>query len=348
VTNPGDPRLRELLQRLRGNEGSDLHLSSGSPPILRVHGSLQHLSSAALTDEDIERALRSVLTEEQLARLREDRELDFAFHLPELGRFRGNAFVQHRGLSVALRGVAMRIPTQAELGLPGIVEEFALMRRGLVLVTGPAGAGKSTTMAAMVDIVNRRRSDHVITIEDPIEFVHQNARSLVQQREVGVHTHSFAAALRSALREDPNVIQVGEMRDPETIAIALTAAETGHLVIGTLHTSSSHQAIERILDSFPAEQQGQVRSMLAMSLRGVIAQQLLRRRGRPGRVLAYEILINTPAVATLIREGKTFQIPGVLQTSRRQGMVLMEQRLAELVAAGEVDRDEAAQHMKST
>ena len=339
------PIARDLLALLIERQGSDLHLACGSPPVLRVHGRIQPLESPPLAPADLDLVLHEVLSPEKLARFSEQRDLDFVYEVPGLGRFRGNAFLQLRGASVVFRVIPDRIPTVDELGLPGVIDDLARLENGMVLITGPAGVGKSTTLAAVIDLINRTRQDHVITIEDPIEFVHSNRKALVNQREVGLHTHSFAAALRAALREDPDVILVGELRDPETIAIALTAAETGHLVLGTLHTGSSYKTIDRIIDSFPGEQQGQVRSMLSESLRAVVAQKLLRRSDGQGRVVAYEVLMNTPAISSLVREGKTFQIPGAIQMGRKAGMVLMDQSIADLVAAGLVDPAEAALHL---
>jgi twitching motility protein PilT len=339
------PIARDLLAILVQRQGSDLHLSCGSPPVLRVHGRVQPLDSPPLAAPDMDLVFAEVLSPEKRARFAEQRDLDFVYEAPGVGRFRGNAFLQHRGPSVVFRVIPDRIPTVDELGLPQVISDLARLQDGMVLITGPAGVGKSTTLAALIDLINRTRHDHVITIEDPIEFVHSNNRALVNQREVGLHTHSFAAALRAALREDPDVILVGELRDPETTAIALTAAETGHLVLGTLHTGSSYKTIDRIIDSFPGEQQGQVRSMLSESLRAVVAQKLLRRSDGKGRVVAYEVLINTPAISSLVREGKTFQIPGAIQMGRKVGMVLMDQSIADLVAAGLVDPAEAALHV---
>ena len=340
------PITRDLLQLLLERQGSDLHLACGSPPILRVHGRLQPLPAPALAIADMEAVIGEVLTPEKRERFQRQRDLDFVHEIPGLGRFRGNAFLQHRGPSLVFRVIPERIPTVDELALPPVFADLAQLQNGLVLITGPAGVGKSTTLAAMIDLINRTRQDHIITIEDPIEFVHTNKKALVNQREVGLHTDSFAAALRAALREDPDVILVGELRDPETIAIGLTAAETGHLVLGTLHTANAHKTIDRLIDSFPGDQQGQVRSMLSESLRGVVAQQLLRRRDGTGRVMASEILLNTPAVSSLIREGKTFQLPGVIQMGRRAGMMLMDQSIADLVAGGLVDPSEAVLHVQ--
>lgn len=339
--------LDSLLGHVVEREGSDLHLSEGSPPILRVHGRLEPLGNGKLSESNMRSALSQLLLPQQLERFDQVSDIDFSYKLGETARFRGNAFRQNRGLSIVLRQVPVRIPKFDELGLPDSVRQLAELQRGMVLFTGPAGVGKSTTLAALIDLINETRADHIVTIEDPIEFVHQNKKALVNQREVGVHTESFASALRASLREDPDVILVGEMRDPETISIGLTAAETGHLVLGTMHTTSAHKTIDRIIDSFPGDQQGQVRSMVAESLHAVVSQQLLRRRDGKGRVLAFEIMLNTPAISNLIREGKTFQIPQNIQASgRKTGMVLMDQSIRDLLESGSVDVKEALMHVQ--
>jgi twitching motility protein PilT len=334
------PKIDSFLQHLVQNDGSDLHLSCGDVPVMRVHGHIQRIKFRSLTPTDLETLLLEILNEEQRERYASTRDLDFAYEVPGLARFRGNLFQQHRGPGAVFRVIPSRIPSADELGLPDAIREFTRLNRGLVLVTGPTGSGKSTTLAAMIDLINETRGEHVLTIEDPIEFVHPVKKALVNQREVGPHTRSFATALKAALREDPDVILVGEMRDPETISLALTAAETGHLVFGTLHTNSAHKTVDRIIDSFPADQQEQVRAMLSESLRGVVAQQLLRKRGK-GRVAAHEILVGTPAVGNLIREGKTFQIPSSIQTGKQHGMVQMDQSIMAHLSAGLVDAEEA-------
>ncbi|HEU0012210.1 MAG TPA: type IV pilus twitching motility protein PilT, partial [Longimicrobium sp.] len=315
-----DQFLRVLVQQ----GGSDLHLSCGSPPVMRLHGHLQRIKFRDLTEQDMQALLFEMLRPEQKERYTATSDLDFAYEIPGLARFRGNLFRQHRGPGAVFRVIPSKVLSADELKLPEAIRGFARLNRGLVLVTGPTGSGKSTTLAALIDFINETRPDHILSIEDPIEFVHQNKKGLVNQREVGPHTASFASALRAALREDPDVILVGELRDPETISLALTAAETGHLVFGTLHTNSAAKTVDRIIDSFPGELQAQVRAMLSESLRGVVAQQLLRRKGGQGRVAAHEILVGTPAVANLIREGKTFQIPSIIQTGKKDGMVLMD------------------------
>jgi twitching motility protein PilT len=333
-------KLDSFLQHLIQNDGSDLHLSCGDAPVIRQDGRIQRVKYRPLTEADMEMLLFEILTPEQKARYEETNDLDFAYEVPGLARFRGNIFRQHRGPGAVFRVIPSKIPTADELKLPPAIREFTRLNKGLVLVTGPTGSGKSTTLAAMIDLINESRGEHILTIEDPIEFVHPIKKALVNQREVGPHTQSFAAALKAALREDPDVILVGEMRDRETISLALTAAETGHLVFATLHTNSAHKTVDRIIDSFPADQQEQVRAMLSESLRGIVAQQLLRRRGK-GRVAAHEILVGTPAVGNLIREAKTVQIPSIMQTGKQVGMIQMDQSILALLAAGLIDPDEA-------
>jgi twitching motility protein PilT len=335
------PKIDQFLELLLKHEGSDLHLSCGSEPVMRVHGHLQRVKFRPLTAADLKTLFYEILSEGQKEQYEATMDLDFAYEIPGAARFRGNFFNQHRGPAAVFRIIPSRVLTADELGLPEPIRRFTELNKGLVLVTGPTGSGKSTTLAAMIDLINQTRPEHILTIEDPIEFVHQNQRALVNQREVGPHTKSFASALKAALREDPDVILIGEMRDRETISLALTAAETGHLVFGTLHTNSAHKTVDRIIDTFPGELQHQVRAMLSESLRGVVAQQLLRKKGGKGRVAAHEILVGTPAVANLIREAKTFQIPSSIQTGKRDGMILMDQSIMNLMMAGTVDADEA-------
>lgn len=332
-----DQFLRVLVQQ----GGSDLHLSCGSPPVIRVHGHLQRIKFRDLTEADMRALIPEILNPEQRSRLDEQHDVDFAYEIPDVARFRGNAFFQHRGMGAVFRVIPSRVLSAEELNLPPAIRGFTNLNKGLVLVTGPTGSGKSTTLAGMIDLINETRGDHILTIEDPIEFVHQNKQALVNQREVGPHTQSFATALKAALREDPDVILVGEMRDRETISLGLTAAETGHLVFGTLHTNSAHKTVDRIIDIFPADQQEQIRAMLSESLRGVVAQQLLRKKDGKGRVAAHEILVGTPAVGNLIRERKTFQIPSLIQTGKRDGMVQMDQSIMALLNSGVVDGQEA-------
>lgn len=335
------PKIDQFLNLLVQHGGSDLHLSCGGPPVLRVHGHLQKVAFRDLVESDLNLLMSEIVTPVQLERYRATHDLDFAYEIPGTARFRGNWFRQHRGPGAVFRIIPSKIPSAEEIGLPDVIRKFTELNKGLVLVTGPTGSGKSTTLAAMIDLINQTRPEHILTIEDPIEFVHANKKALVNQREVGPHTESFAAALKAALREDPDVILVGEMRDRETIALALTAAETGHLVFGTLHTNSAHKTVDRIIDTFPGDLQHQVRAMLSESLRGVVAQQLLRKKGGAGRVAAHEIMVGTAAVSNLIREGKTYQIPSIIQTGKKDGMVQMDQSILAHLMAGLVDGKEA-------
>ncbi|MGH9323079.1 MAG: type IV pilus twitching motility protein PilT [Vicinamibacteria bacterium] len=336
----GDDMNSFLLSMVEA-QASDLHLSSGSCPVLRVHGEIQFLrDSRVLTSDEIRRLAYSILDEETRKTFEEKRDVDCAYEIPGLSRFRVNVFEDRKGVGTVIRTIPVSLQTAEELGLPPAVLELCFLTKGLVLVTGPTGSGKSTTLAAMVDYINKRRSDHIITIEDPIEFVHENQMCLVNQRQVGRNTRSFKAALRAALREDPDIVLVGELRDLETIAIAIETAETGHLVFGTLHTTSAVATIDRMIDQFPPDQQAQVRVMLADALKGVISQVLCKKKGG-GRVAALEVLLGTPALASLIREGKTFQIPSIMQTSKRQGMVTMNDSLFALVKQGLVEPKEA-------
>ncbi|MHB9028701.1 MAG: type IV pilus twitching motility protein PilT [Candidatus Latescibacterota bacterium] len=322
-------QIDKLFYLLRERKGSDLHISVGAPPLIRVAGDLTPVTNSILPQVETRKLLYEIMSENQQKRFEERMELDFAYEVQGLARFRANIFMQHRGVAAVFRLIPEEILTVEQLRIPPQVLNFAKLHKGLVLCTGPTGSGKSTTLAALVDYVNSTRPEHIITIEDPIEFVHQNKKCLVNQRELGAHTDSFSAALRSALREDPDVILVGEMRDLETIQLALTAAETGHLVFGTLHTSSAAKTIDRIIDVFPAAQQGQVRSMLSESLKGVMAQTLLKKVGG-GRIAGIEILVGNPAIGNLIREEKTYQIPSVLQTSKADGMQTLDMALFEL------------------
>jgi twitching motility protein PilT len=329
--------IDELLERMLAANASDLHLSSHQRPRMRVHGDLDELPGySPLAPDELVALLDAIAPERNREQFAATNDTDFAHELPGRARFRVNFFRDLRGPGAVLRTIPSRIPTFEELGLPEAIRGLAHLAKGLVLVTGPTGSGKSTTLAAIVDLVNRTRSDHVITIEDPIEFVHPSKKCLVNQREVGVSTGSFKQALRAALREDPDVVLVGEMRDLETISIALETAETGHLVFGTLHTTTAPSTIERLVDQFPGDRQGQIRMMLADSLKAVIAQTLLERIGG-GRVAAYEILIATPAVSNLIREGKTYQIASAMQTGRAQGMLRLNDALFELIDKGIVE-----------
>jgi len=334
--------ITQLLGFAVSQGASDLHLSSGEPPMLRIHGDIKRLDEPALTRDDVHVMAFDVMGDAQRRAFQEKLEIDFSFELGEIARFRVNVFTTRRGEAAVFRVIPSKIVTLDELGMPPILKDLCKRERGLVLCTGPTGSGKSTTLAAMVDYINETRDVSIITIEDPIEFVHQSKKALVNQREVGVHTQSFANALRGSLREDPDVVLVGEMRDLETIALALTAAETGQLVFATLHTSSAPKTVDRIIDAFPAEQQNQVRTMLAESLVGVITQCLCKKKPT-GRVAACEILIGVPAVRNLIREGKIHQLPSVMQTGQKQGMQTLDMSLQDLVARGLITREEAQQ-----
>jgi len=336
--------IARLLRFTVEQGASDLHLSAGQPPLLRIQGDLRRVDGPALSPDDVQRLIDEVMTDAQRRTFQEKLELDFAYTLDQELRFRVNAFVQNRGMGAVFRAIANRIPRMTDLALPDIVRRFADEEKGLVLVTGPTGSGKSTTLAAMIDHINETQAGHLLTLEDPIEYVHESKRCLVNQREVGRQTHSFAAALRSALREDPDVILVGELRDLETTSLAMTAAETGHLVLATMHTSSAPKTVDRIIDIYPAEQHGQIRTMLSESLLGVVSQMLVKRRGG-GRAAALEILVGTPAVRNLIREGKTHQIPSSMQVAGKSGMQTMEAALVSLVTRGVIDLAEARTRM---
>ena len=333
--------IDRLLQLAVDRNASDLHLSGGNPPIVRVHGEMQPLDLPILVGAEIEAALHGLLDEEQLAAFRGELELDFATLHRSGTRFRVNGFTNRGGCAAVFRAIPAAVPDLDHLGAPAVLERIAGLTKGLVLVTGPTGSGKSTTLAAMIDHINGTAKRHILTIEDPIEFVHASRRSLINQREVGRDTRSFARALKSALRADPDVILVGEMRDRETIHLALTAAETGHLVLGTLHTSSAAKTIDRLVDVMPAGDKGMVRTMLSGSLQAVIAQTLLRRADGAGRIAAYEILISTPAIANLIRENQVAQINSMIQTGSRFGMALMSDAVQVLTERGLVEPAEA-------
>jgi twitching motility protein PilT len=334
-------RIDALFKMLHEQGASDLHLSSGAPPIFRLHGDMIPQNFKALGHDELKDILFEILTEKQKADFEERHDIDFAYEIPGTARFRGNILMQHRGIASVFRIIPSKIVSADDLGLPEGVRRMTTFKKGLVLVTGPTGSGKSTTLAAMIDLINSTRREHMITLEDPLEFIHQNKMALINQRQVGDHTTSFAAALRAALREDPDIIMVGEMRDLETIALAMSAAETGHLVFGTLHTNTAAKTIDRIIDVFPRDAQEQIRSMLSESLKGVVCQQLLKKTDGKGRVAALEIMIGTPAIANLIREGKTFQIPSIIQTAKKDGMQLLDQHLLDLMKTKQVAPDEA-------
>jgi len=326
-----------LLKKAHETKASDLHLSVGSAPVLRVHGTLQAIPQATLTAEETRAMAEALLSEEQIARFRQAGELDFSYELEGMSRYRINVYMQRGRVSVAIRTIPAQIPSLEQLQLPAVISQLALKPQGLVLVTGPTGSGKSSTLAAMIDYINRQEKKHIVTLEDPIEFLHQHASSVIDQREVGSDTKSFANGLRAALRQDPDVILVGEMRDLETISAAVTAAETGHLVFATLHTTDAPQTIDRIIDAFPAHQQGQIRVQLAAVLAGVISQRLFPKPGGQGRTCATEIMINTPAVANLIRSEKVHQIKSMMQTGRSQGMHTLDTSIKELMQRGLID-----------
>ena len=333
--------ITELLAFVVKNNASDLHLSSGLPPMIRVHGDIRRINLPPMEHKDVHAMVYDIMNDSQRKHYEETLECDFSFAVPNLARFRVNAFVQNRGAGAVLRTIPSKVLTLEQLNAPKIFTEISNQPRGIVLVTGPTGSGKSTTLAAMIDQINSNEFGHILTVEDPIEFVHESKKCLVNQREVGPHTQSFSNALRSALREDPDVILIGEMRDLETIRLALTAAETGHLVFGTLHTSSAAKTIDRVVDVFPAAEKEMVRSMLSESLRAVISQTLLKTKDGNGRVAAHEIMIGTPAIRNLIRENKIAQMYSSIQTGQQFGMQTLDQNLQELVKRGVVSAAEA-------
>jgi twitching motility protein PilT len=332
--------LEDLLRITKQHNASDLHLASGSAPYLRLAGDMVRLNYKSVSAEVCQGLIFEILTDRQKELFQENLELDFSYPVRGVGRFRANVFMQRNGIAAVFRLIPEEVQTISELGLPEKLLDLIDVSEGLILVTGPTGSGKSTTLASIIHTVNTSRRAHIITIEDPIEFVHQNRQCLINQREVSSHTHSFGNALRAALREDPDIILVGEMRDLETISLAITAAETGHLVFATLHTNSAIKAVDRIIDVFPEGQQAQIRTMLSESLRGVVAQALLPRADGKGRVAVAEILVNVPAVANLLREGKAFQIPSVMQTGRAQGMLTFESSINDLMRTGVITKEE--------
>jgi len=349
---PGTPSLRDfaldaprgldrLLAHTLRSGASDLHVHSGAAVKLRTHGQLADLAPEPVDAQTAERLVLEILEPEQAAILREKGQVDFAYELADVGRFRGSAYRQQRGMDAVFRAIPPRPPTLDELGLPSSLARFANFHQGMVLLTGPAGCGKSSTLAALLNIINGERRDHIITIEDPIEYIHPSQQCVVNQRQVGSHTSSFARALRGALREDPDIIAIGELRDLETISLALTAAETGHLVLATLHTNNAIRTINRILGVFPPSQQDQIRTMVSESLRAVVSQRLVPRADGDGRVPALEVLVVNKAVGNLIRENKTFQVKSVLQTGASHGMCLLDASLADLVKKGFITREEA-------
>jgi twitching motility protein PilT len=339
-------KINYLLLLCAQHGASDLHLSSQARAMLRVDGALQPCTSEALTQEAIEEGMRNIMSPHQQACFEQNKECDFSFELLDVARFRVNVFMQARGISAVFRIIPCSLPTLDQLNAPAIISSLVCSPRGLILVTGPTGSGKSTTLAAMVDLLNQTSAIHVITIEDPIEFVHTPQCGLVQQRELATHTLSFSNALRAAMREDPDVILLGEMRDLETIRLAMTAAETGHLVLATLHASTAAKAVDRIIDVFPAEEKEMIRAMLSESLNAVISQVLCPRQDGRGRVAAYEVMVGTPAIRHLIRENKVAQMYSVIQTGRAMGMQTMDQSLSQLHKQGLIDAAQARAHAK--
>ncbi|WP_281289381.1 type IV pilus twitching motility protein PilT [Lacisediminihabitans profunda] len=330
-----DPDLVYALQQVVLLGASDLHLTSNAPPMIRIDGGLRPIEDAPVWGrERVANAIMTLLTPQQQEKFETELELDLAYTISANARFRVNVYQQRGAIGAAFRLIPTVVKSLKELGIPEVVSRFADLARGLVLVTGPTGSGKSTTLAALIDLVNRNRADHIVTVEDPIEFMHKHQKSVINQREVGSDTHSFANALKHVLRQDPDVILIGELRDLETISVALTAAETGHLVFATLHTQDASQTIDRVIDVFPPHQQGQVRAQLAATLNGVVCQTLVKRASGSGRAVATEVMMATPAIANLIREGKTYQIPSAMQAGRELGMHTMDQHLADLVNSG--------------
>lgn len=336
--------LEELLKYTLDNGASDLHITVGIPPTIRKNGRLEAVGNTKLLPADTEALVRNMLSDEQWTNYNNIGELDLSFSFQGMGRFRANVYKQRGTYCAAIRMVNLNIPSMEQLGLPDIVGELSKKTKGLILVTGPTGSGKSTTLASIIDSINFDRDCHILTLEDPIEYLHRHNKSIVNQREIGNDTHSYASALRAALREDPDVILVGEMRDIETIAIAVTAAETGHLVLSTLHTIGAANTIDRIIDVFPPHQQQQIKVQLSSVIQGVISQQLIPRKDKPGRVAAIEVMVATPAIRNLIREGKTYQINSQLQTGARFSMQTMDGSLANLYKRGLITQEDALTH----
>ncbi len=334
-------RIDKILQLVKDADATDLHLASGSPPIIRKLGDLERTSHKPLTTKQVEALLYEIISDEQIRLFEKNGDLDVAYGSEHLGRFRINIFRREGGIGAAIRMIADSLLTLEELNIPETVIDMISQKSGLILVTGPTNSGKTTTLSAIVDYINRNFCKHIVTLEDPIEFIHKNANCLISQRQIGDHTQSFGQGLRAALREDPDVILVGEMRDTETISLALTASEVGLLVLGTLHTNSAAQTVDRIIDVFPADQQPQARVMLADSLLAVISQQLLKRKDANGRIMACEIMTRTTAMSTLIRDAKTHQIPGMIQTGRKQGMRLLDDKLRTMIDTGLISVTEA-------
>lgn len=339
-------RIDAFFQLMFKEKASDLHLASGNPPILRINGELHRVEYPPLQSETLKAMLYEITPEYKVKVFEETGDVDFGYEIPGMSRFRANYFNQKNGVSAVFRQIPSKVLSfedfeKFDAPLPGVLKKFAMLHKGLVVVTGPTGSGKSTTLAAMIDYANKNRKDHIITVEDPIEFVHESKNCLINHREVGIHTKSFASALKGALREDPDIILVGELRDLETIELALTAASTGHLVFGTLHTPSAAKTVDRIIDVFPAEQQNKIRATLSEALRGVVAQNLFKRIDKKGRVAALEILVFTTAIANMVREGKTHQIPGMIQVGKKLGNQPLDDAIAEHLRMKRISAEEA-------
>ena len=334
-------KIDAFFKLMHEQGASDLHLVAGQPPALRIRGEVERVKYKVLTSDDLRAMLYEITPEHKIKVFEETGDVDYGYEIPGLARYRANYFMQKNGVGAAFREIPNTILTAEQLGLPPVVSKLAMLPRGLILVTGPTGSGKSTTLASVVDVANRNRKDHIITIEDPIEFVHQSQGCIINQREIGIHTKSFSSALRGALREDPDIILVGEMRDLETISLAVEAATTGHLVFSTLHTSSAHKTVDRVVEVFPAQEQGLIRSTLADGLRAVISQVLFKRIDKIGRIVALEILIATPGVRNLIREGKSHQIPSMIQTGKKYGMTLLDDSIMDLFKRGNISAEDA-------
>jgi len=334
-------RIDSFFKLMGEQKASDLHLSTNNPPMLRINGELVRVDYPALLNDELKAMVYEIAPEGKIKIFEETSDIDFGYEVPGVARYRANFFQQKYGISAVFRLIPSNVLTVEDLGLPPVLKKFPMLKKGMVLVTGPTGSGKSTTLAAMMDYANLHRHDHIITVEDPIEFVHRSQNCLVQHREVGVHTRSFASALRGALREDPDILLVGELRDLETIELALTAAATGHLVFGTLHTSSAAKAVDRIIDVFPTNQQNQIRATLAESLKGVVAQNLFKRIDKPGRVAALEILVVDMAIANLVREGKTHQIPGMIQVGKKKGNQPLDDAIMDHLRHARISPEEA-------
>ena len=334
-------KIDAFFKLMHEQGASDLHLVSGSQPILRIRGEMERVKYDLIENDELKAMLYEITPEEKIKTFEETGDLDFAYEIPGLARYRANFFEQKNGIGAVFREIPSEIMTVEQLGLPSILNRFATLHKGLILVTGPTGSGKSTTLAAIIDHANKTRKDHIITIEDPVEFVHKSQGCIVNHREIGIHTKSYAAALRSALREDPDIILVGEMRDLETISLALEAASTGHLVFATLHTQSATKTVDRVIDVYPSDQQDQIRVTLSETLKAVVAQTLFKRIDKKGRCAALEILIVTPAVSNLVREAKTYQLPSVIQTGKKLGMIGLDDSIADLRKKKWISAEEA-------